>query len=154
MQAQLNQWYVRWFLWNCKVMDMFLGRRNANRYSQGTNLCHFFRTLMLGSLVTVLSVAVWAYMLITMLVMPFVLFNFVSVAVTVGVVVTMFAVIVGVVAVIAVAPAVIAGAAARVNNKVKDTAQSPPGLARVAWAYVMGIKNRFCPTIKFGKDAQ
>jgi hypothetical protein len=89
-----------------------------------------------------------------MLVMPFVLFNFVSVAVTVGVVVAMFAVIVGVVAVIAVAPAVIAGAAARVNNKVKDTAQSPPGLARVAWAYVMGIKNRFCPTIKFGKDAE
>jgi len=154
MQAQLNQWYVRWFLWNCKVMDTFLGRHNVDRYTQGTNLCHFFRTLMLGSVVTVMSVAVWLYMLITLVVMPFVLFNFVSVAITVGVAVMMFVVVVTCVAVILVAPGAVRAAYNKITNTVKTPSDKPPGIMQVVWAYVVGIKNRFCPTIKFGKDAE
>lgn len=154
MQAQINQWYVRWFLWNCGVLDQFTGKCRTHQYAQGTNLCHFFRTLLLGSMVTVLSVGLWAYLLITMFVMPFVLFNFVSLAITVGGVVTMFAVVLAVMFLCSVVPYAVTKAYKKINHRAPAPSDKPPGIAQVAWAYIMGIKNRFCPTIRFDKDAR
>ena len=154
MKAQINQWYVRWFLWNCGVLDKFTGKSRADQYAQGTNLCHFFRTILLGSMVTLLSVGLWVYLLITMFVMPFVLFNFVSVAITVGGIVTILAAAAAVVLLSTVVPSAVMSAYNKFTNKQKPPSDKPPGIAQVAWAYVMGIKNRFCPTIRFDKDAQ
>lgn len=154
MKAEINQWYVRWFLWNCGVLDQFTGKRRAVQYEQGTNLCHFFRTLLLGSMVAVLSVGLWAYLLITIFVMPFVLFNFVSVAISVGVAITLLAAVVALVLLFTVVPSAMVHAYNKFTNKQKPPSDKPPGIAQVAWAYIMGIKNRFCPTIRFDKDAR
>lgn len=154
MKAQINQWYVRWFLWNCGVLDQFTGKRRAVQYAQGTNLCHFFRTMLLGSMVTMLSLGAWAYLLITMFVMPFVLFNFVSVAIAVGGVVTMFAAALLVALLCTVAPGAVSKAYNKLMHRHKPPSDKPPGIAQVIWAYVQGVKNRFCPTIRFDKDAR
>jgi hypothetical protein len=154
MKAEINQWYVKWFLWNCRVLDQFTGKRRTEQYTQGTNLCHFFRTLLLGSMVAVLSVGLWAYLLISIFVMPFVLFNFVSVAISVGVAITLLAAAVALVLLGTVAPSAVAHAYKKITNSVKPDSDKPPGITQVAWAYIMGIKNRFCPTIRFDKDAR
>lgn len=153
MQVHMNEWYVRWFLWNCEVLAQFTGKRKWADYEKGTNLCHFFRTILLGSLITVLSLGVWAYMLITLFVMPFVLFQFVSVAITVGIVVAVIAAGIALAFTVTVLPGVVSGAYHKFTHRQKPATHTQTGLRHVAWSYMMGIKNRFCPTIKFHKDA-
>jgi hypothetical protein len=153
MQAQINQWYVRWFLWNCEVLDKFWDKNRTRKYAQGTNLCDFFRTILLGTLITMLSLAIWAYMIITVFVMPFVLFNFVSVAVTVGVWLAAVMALFLLVIVLTTVPTVVLDAYDRFTHTIKAPSDKPPSLTQVTWVYLKGIKNRFCPTIRFDKDA-
>jgi hypothetical protein len=154
IQAKINQWYVRWFLWNCKVLDVFWDLKRTQKCAQGTNLCDFFRTIMWGSVVAVLSVAVWAYLLITIFVMPFVLFNFVSVAISVGILVALFAAALLVALMCTVLPDAVRAGYRKLTNTPAAAPNKPPGITHIVWTYLQGVKNRFCPTIRFDKDAE
>lgn len=154
MQANQNQWYVKWFTWNCRVLDRFwqLDRSREFKYERGTNLCHFFQTLMWGTIVQVLSVAIWAYVIFTVFVLPWMLFSVSGVLWTVLSFLTVIAAIV----------AVVAGTVGALQSKEwihrkwetfsEVKSDQPPKFYQVMWQYVVSVKQKFCPTIQFRKE--
>lgn len=152
MQVNTGQWYARWFLWSCRVLDrwrMDLGDRESRALRKGTNLCGFFRTLLWGVLVSASSLALWIYTAWAILVLPFVVFNIATVAMTVVMMLVISAAIVAVVATVVAAPDIIRWTGAHMGNLVRTDDTRPPGFASICWSYISGIKQRFCPTITF-----
>lgn len=154
MQINTDQWYARWFLWSCRVLDRW---RNGNREFEarfrGTNLCQFFRTLVWASLVSAWSIGLWAYIAFVLLVLPFLLFNVTTVAMAVGIIAV--AALVGIATVVIVlvsTPEVLRWAGNRLSeakDRMEPEPNRPPSFLGVCWAYAVGIKQRFCPTITF-----
>lgn len=88
MNLQSRLWYVRWFFWCCRVLDNFMNTKPTHyrrqvKYANGTNLCHFFRILMWGNLLFVLTLAAYGYVFFTVFILPLILFKFVSVGIVV-----------------------------------------------------------------------
>lgn len=156
METNNSQWYVKWFKWNCAVLDRFWSRDvpRIYQFQNGTNLCHFFQVLFWGTVVQIASVAAWAFAVFTFLIMPWVLFSALSVIITVGVIVGILAAFIAVVAV----AVGIKDAKEWVVLKTQQALNPEPGAApkfyQVAWQYAVGVKKKFCPTIQFKKDSQ
>lgn len=82
MDLSQHTWYVRWFFWCCRIEDRFCtpkhrrdrGYTRTERYRAGTNLCHFFRTLLLGSLLFALTLALYFYVLFVLVILPLLTF--------------------------------------------------------------------------------
>lgn len=154
MQAEDHQWYVKWFKWNCRVLDRFwqLDCIREIKYDAGTNLCHFFQVLLWGTVVQVVSMAIWAYVIFTVFVLPWLLFSMSGVLGTVA----------GFLAVIAAIAGIVVGTVGAlesktwVNRKWETLGQvapgQPPKFYQVMWQYVASIKQKFCPTIQFRKE--
>jgi len=152
MQVNTDQWYARWFLWSCRVLDrwhMDDGDREYRARMRGTNLCGFFRTLLWGVLISASSLAVWIYAATTILVLPFVVFNITTVATTVAMTVAIFTAVVALLTALVAAPDIARWAGERVGNLARTDTTQPPGFAGICWSYIKGIKQRFCPTITF-----
>ena len=152
MQVNSDQWYVKWFLWNCNILDRWLNpgyasRRVERAMNKGTDLCTFFRTILLGTLVVLLNLAVWAWVAFVMLVMPFLLFNVTTVAMTVGLFVVLFAAAMLVATAVVGAPEAIRWVARKTSSAVKKAPQRAPTFLQVFGRYLIGVKQRFCPTI-------
>ena len=152
MQVNSDQWYVRWFLWNCRIMDQFLNSdrphtRAHRALERGTDLCTFFRTILLGSLITLLNLALWLYIMGVFFVAPFLLFNITTVAMTVGFVVAVIAGAFAVVVVVVGTPEAVKWAAAKTRSAVEAAPHKAPSFLQVCYRYLLGIKQRFCPTI-------
>jgi hypothetical protein len=152
MQVNSDQWYVRWFLWNCRIMDQWMNhghpsRRVEQAMSRGTNLCTFFRTMLLGTVVVLLNLAVWAWVAFVMLVAPFLLFNMTTVAMSVGLFVVAVLAAMLLAAAVVGAPDAIRWVARKTSNAVKEAPQHAPTFLQVFGRYLVGVKQRFCPTI-------
>lgn len=152
MQVNSDQWYVRWFLWNCRIVDKWINlhrpsQRVERAMSQGTNLCTFFRTILLGTLVALLSLAVWAWVAFVLLVAPFLLFNMTTVAMSVALFVAVLVAAMLLAAAVVGAPDAIRWVARKTSNAVKDAPQHAPTFLQVFGRYLVGVKQRFCPTI-------
>ena len=153
MEAHSDQWYVGWFRWSCRVLDRFVRLRRydrEHRYQHGTNLCHFFRTLFWGTTVAAASLAMWAWTAYVVVVMPLTMFPLAGLAHTIGLVLACIAGL----AVLVFSVLLVLSAAEKVPEiagKVKPNMERAPGFARVAWTYVRSVKQRFCPTITFGR---
>jgi hypothetical protein len=152
VQVNSSQWYVRWFLWNCMVLDRwwnseYVPMRARRAMEHGTDLCTFFRTILLGTVVAALNLGIWLYMVGVFLVAPFLLFNVttvaMSVAVVLGIVAAIFALATAVV--FAVSATQWLGRKARVAAH--DAPSAAPSFLQVFGRYLVGIKQRFCPTI-------
>jgi len=154
MQLNSDQLYVKWFLWNCNVLDRFIdpdlagdSARRAMRH--GTTLCGFFHRLFWGTLVSALSVFVWMYPMFTLFVLPFLLFNITTVAMTVGFAVTVLAATVLLAAAVVMTPTALRWLATRRRLDEAPETEAPPSFGQVTWSYVKGIKQRVCPRITF-----
>lgn len=152
MQVNSDQWYVRWFLWNCQIMDRFLNHdrhqtRAERALRRGTDLCTFFRTILVGSLIVLLSLSLYLYILGVFFVAPFLLFNITTVAMTVGFVVAVIAGAFAVVVVVVGTPEAVKWAAAKTRSAVEAAPHKAPSFLQVCYRYLLGIKQRFCPTI-------
>jgi hypothetical protein len=157
MQLDLNLWYVRWFFWSCHARDRFLllpSTRDVYSSAQkfrlsGTNLCQFVRMLFIGVAIVMLTVATYLYLLFVVLILPFILFRFMSIGATL-----LFAleVLLG----ITLTVTIIIGIAIGINRTVsylhdRTTSQPErsPGFFRLMIAYFVAVKRRYCPMIVF-----
>lgn len=152
MQVISDQWYVRWFLWNCQIMDRFLNHtrhqtRAERALRRGTDLCTFFRTILVGSLIVLLSLSLYLYILGVFFVAPFLLFNITTVAMTVGFVVAVVAGAFALVVVVMGTPEAVKWAARKTRSAVEAAPHKAPSFLQVCYRYILGIKQRFCPTI-------
>ncbi len=115
--------------------------------SRGTNLCTFFRTILLGTVVVLLNLAVWAWVAFVMLVAPFLLFNVTTVAMSLAFIVgVVVAAALGATAILG-APDAIRWVARKTSSAVKEAPERAPTFLQVFGRYLMGVKQRFCPTI-------
>lgn len=153
METRYDAWYVGWFIWSCRVMDRFAPREHAReqRYGRQTNLCHFFRTIVLGTLAAMASLMLWAWVAWVAIAMPLMLFPLAGLAMMAG---TVLAILVGVVALVVGGLAIAAGMerAPEAWGRLRGTIARPeraPGFARVTWTWLVSIKQRWCPTIRF-----
>ena len=152
MQVNSNQWYVRWFLWNCQIMDQFLNHdrhqtRAERALRRGTDLCTFFRTILVGSLIVLANLGLWLYVLGVFFVVPFLLFNITTVAMTIGFVIGIIVAAFAVVVVVIGTPEALKWAAAKTRSAVEAAPDATPSFLQVCYRYLVGIKQRFCPTI-------
>lgn len=157
MNVNSNQWYVRWFFWNCRALDNFTSRDlryddpREEQYSEGTNLCQFFRVMLFGTLVSLASVGSVIYTVFCFVILPFLLFNATNVLSAVGVVFGVFVGAIGLVCICVAAP----GGVEWVTKKTKQTLKNQeksPSFFYVFCQYIIGVKKRFCPTITFKKE--
>ena len=121
------------------------------KYENGTNLCHFFRTLLLGSIVTILSISLWFSMAWTVLIMPWITFSAASIATVVLVLMLIVGTLVAVVVGAFSAPAAIKWVSGKAQTVLVNS-DGKPSFAAVVASYLAGIKSRFCPTIRFIKE--
>lgn len=152
MNCETNQWYVRWFRWSCQVLDRSLPKieyERTDRYSRGTNLCHFFQTIWWGTLLAVISASMWIYVLAVTLWLPLYLFPLSSVMTTVGLTVIVVAAFVALLCAIVCFPDAVQFLRRRAQSATKQIDGSPPSFVQVCVTYVKSIKQRFCPTITF-----
>ncbi len=152
MQVNSDQWYVRWFLWNCRILDQWLNPGHASRrveraMNKGTDLCTFFRTILLGTLVALLNLAVWAWTAFVLLVAPFLLFNVTTVAMSLAFIVGVVAAAMLVVVAVVGTPDAIRWVARKTSSAVKEAPERAPTFLQVFGRYLKGVKQRFCPTI-------
>ena len=152
MQVNSNQWYVRWFLWNCRIMDQFLNSdrpytRAHRALERGTDLCTFFRTILVGSLIVLLSLSLYLYIVGVFFVAPFLLFNITTVAMTFGFVVAVIAGAFALVVVVMATPEAAKWAVRKTRSAVEAAPHKAPSFLQVCYRYLVGIKQRFCPTI-------
>jgi len=156
MQANTNQWYVRWFIWSCRVLDRFnpadyhADMRERRALEEGTNLCTFFRTLLWGLLVSAYNLLAYAALVYAVLILPFQLFNLSAIA---AVFMVIFSVVV-VATAFTVGISAVPYAAGKIVRHVAKRRQDdgPPGFLKVCWRYLVGIKQRFCPMITFVQE--
>ncbi len=152
MQLNSDQWYVKWFLWNCRILDQWLNPGHASRrveraMNKGTDLCTFFRTILLGTVVALLNLAVWAWVVFVLLVAPFLLFNVTTVAMSLVFIVGVLVASGSVATAVMGAPAAIRWVARKTSSAVKEAPQRAPTFLQVFGRYLKGVKQRFCPTI-------
>lgn len=156
MQLNLQTWYVQWFFWSLRVLDRFCktanGRRNFSseeKYYHGTNICHFFRTLLLGNLIAAVTLATYG-LLLWAIILPFLLFPLVSVGKTVLIVLAMLTTV-------ALTMFIIIGGARGVNHVIQRLNTRPvntqPGFWKLLIHYIVSIKQQFCPIIQFRGDS-
>ena len=155
MQVNSDQWYVKWFLWNCKILDKWLhtsysDQRVHKAMGRGTDLCTFFRTILLGSLVVLLNLVVWVWMICVLLVMPFWLFNVATVAMAVGFVlclVTALTAIALLILAVEFMPTALQWVTRKASNSIAKAPRHAPTFLQVFGGYLVGVKQRFCPMI-------
>lgn len=152
MQVNSDQWYVRWFLWNCRIMDQCLNSdrphtRADRALRRGTDLCTFFRTILVGSLIVLANLGLWLYVLGVFFVAPFLLFNVTTVAMTVGFLVTVVTCAFAAVAAVVATPGAVKWVAGKTRSAVEAAPDATPSFLQVCYRYLVGIKQRFCPTI-------
>lgn len=152
MIAHENQWYVGWFRWSCRVLDKALPQfdyRRTTRYAKGTNLCHFFRTLMWGTGLALFCGGTWIYLLYVVLIQPWILFPALSVATVAG---GIIALVTAVFILMAALFWIIEGGKRLIDwldGHKWNPGEEKAGFGRVVGTYAKGLKDRFCPTISF-----
>jgi hypothetical protein len=154
MQALDRQWYVKWFKWNCKILDRFWETHphREHKYENRTNLCAFFQILFWGTVLQIVIAATYVFMFTTVFILPWVLFPATSVLLGVGSVLAIFLVVVLVVISIVGAKDGAAWMRKTVHKWVTPEPEKPMKFIHVVCQYVVSIKHKFCPTISFKKE--
>jgi hypothetical protein len=164
MDLAQHRWFVRWFFWCCRVEDRFCsskrrldrGYSRTERYFDGTNLCHFFRTLLFGSLIFGLTVALYAYLFFVVVILPLLLFRTVAVATIVLVILGILAGAAGFVAILVFGVPWVVQWLNRWGTRWAQANPRPdnqePGFFRLAYGYYRGLKQQICPLIAFKGD--
>ena len=150
MKTSVNAWYVRWFMWNCRVLENVFPNK-IMYYENGTNLCQFFRTLLFGTIAAVWSIAVYVYIATVALIMPFVLFGAMPVISTLAIVIAAVSLFIGSIVLVMYTAERSSDASSWITEKTMGTSEHPTFLAVIV-NYIVGVKKKFCPTITFVKE--
>jgi|ERR1035437_3554979 hypothetical protein len=164
MALNPDAWFVKWFFWSCHMIDHFWltqsGRfyhSRAEKYKNGTNLCHFFRTLLWGSLMAAAVAGLYLYGIFVIFILPFILFQAYSIFEIIGIVLAIAAGFVFFVGIIVGFVYVVRKTVERIRdwrdaNCDKSIEKIKPklGFVFLAMEYIRAAKQRICPLITFG----
>ena len=149
MRMDPSLWFVQWFFWSCRVLDHFLGGYNprSEKYKTGTNICHFFRTLMWGGIITIMVAGWYLWLFYVTCILPFMLFRVSSI----GMLILLVVCILVVVAIIA---ATVFGVskmftAYMAYRATRDDTNSEPGFLTMTYLYLKAWKEKYCLIIEF-----
>ena len=151
MQLNETQWHVRWFRWNQRVLDRFADRdEDLSLYltRRGTNLCTYMRTILLGTVVSVLSIG-WWMLLAAFAMMPFWAFGLLGVGIGLSIVAMFIGVII---AVVWLAGQGIPNVVITVRGMFVPGDGQPVGMLACVYQWIRACKQRICPIITFSKD--
>ena len=164
MNINPNTWYAVWFRWSCGVLDRAwpMSWNNIPRvemYQRGTNLCHFLRTMMLGTIVALMSAATWLYFITVITVVPVYLYGATPVLVSMGALVFMILVAGVVVWLLSeVFPKVYTtvknGTKAKISSMIHVAQDQTPSFLKLLMNHLVAVKQKYCPTIGFNKDTK
>lgn len=149
MKLGESQWHVKWFRWNCRVLDNFTNSEGGREYTlaSAADLCTYMRTILLGTVVATFSVAWWAG-LVYAIALPFLVFGMFETAFAITSTIAGVALLLGMVWVIGtVLPQTMMKLFAKRPHR--DT---NPGFISCVAQYMRATKQRFCPLITFTKD--
>jgi hypothetical protein len=158
MEVNSKTWYARWFLWSCDVLSYFTDSEqySRNSYQNGTNLCHFFRTILFGTLIAAVSLLTLVYAAFSIFVLPFILFPLVPFIAGVGVVIGIGVLFVAFLALALYSITFSKEYLEKLENRKREESliekNKDPSFFGVFYVYLKGIKEKFCPTIRFKKD--
>lgn len=151
MRMNPSLWFVQWFFWSCRVLDRFFCRNGygmrTEKYKNGTNICHFFRTLLWGMIIT-LGVVAWYLWLAFVVLLPFILFRISSLGMVTFLMIC-------VVAVIGIIVATIYGICTLVQMYADYAAtreakpDNGPSFTKMTYLYLKAWKERYCLIIEF-----
>jgi hypothetical protein len=164
MTLNPNAWFVKWFFWSCHMIDHFWltqsGRfysSRAKKYKNGTNLCHFFRTLLWGSLMTVAVAGLYLYGIFVILILPFIEFQTRSIFEVIGIILAILAGLAilvgsiwGLIHVFVITLERIRDWREANCDKSIEKIKPKLGFIFLAMEYLRAIKQRICPLISFG----
>lgn len=163
MNLNKQQWYVRWFFTCLAVIDEFAGDHGDRVYKNrhGASLCPFVRvSLIWGPLIILLHLVVYAGAIVSVTLLPIILFGF-------GSYITLIAGITGVIAVIWLCKKAedalkqwrrrVREARWQAAIEAPESDEQPkteavkkgPSFASVLWSYAVAAKQRVCPIINF-----
>jgi hypothetical protein len=145
-------WFVNWFFWSCRILDKLFPPGFEYRevqYQNGTNICHFFRTLLFG--MTALSLVLAWYMLLFFVgfVLPFILFHASSIGFAIFI---MGCVVVAGVIIVATVFGIIKLGAMYLEYRREQMPHEPsnkPSFLTLAYLYLKAWKERYCLIIEF-----
>jgi len=163
MNLHSQLWYVRWFFWCCRVIDRFCSTQRAlafessrlTKYARGTDLCHFFRILVWGNLIFLVTLSVFGYVLYVVFVLPLILFSFINVTqLVIQAILTL-----GGIGSLLFGLILLLNALGHwrqsylLTHPAKPVDPTRPGFWRVIGDYYGALKARLCPIIKFVEAA-
>jgi uncharacterized metal-binding protein len=133
------------------VLDKFTNTWDPREqsYRKGTNLCEFMRTLVFGTILSIVSLLWWT-LLVGAVITPFVLFGTATLPwIGMGI-----GVIVGVMLVLTLVFGGIPAMVTMVKEHVHDWVDNPsqPGFLRMVAIWLRAAKQKMCPIIKFTKE--
>ena len=155
-----KKWLTSWFHFSCRLIDYFwlthAGRyfsSREERYAEGTNLCHFVRTMGFGILISFIVISMYLYVAFVALVLPFMAFSAYNIL-------YIFEIIGLIIVVVIVGMAIVVGGFFGIRwiyrqimwslpDKIVETETKQPGLCRVLYDYYAAVKQRICPIIIF-----
>lgn len=156
MNLSANIWYVKWFFWSVAVIQATRGKpynidNRINQFLQkGTNLCQFMRTILIGTFFTGANILVWINAVFVVFIYPCILFppsDILSAIFLLLCILLAIAIVVG----LAIG---FVRVGTHVSEKVYDWANkrsdTNPGFFTLMIKYIVSVKQKFCPAIKFG----
>lgn len=159
MNLNYSMWYVKWFFWNLRVLDRFCKKKSRayispshEKYIHGTNICHFFRTLVLGTTIMFFVVVLYIWAFFVVFILPLILFQVYSILGILGILA--FA-ICGMSLVIAIIFGLM-NFGTYVYDKMQNRSNrqdKKPGFFTVMCKYIVSVKQQFCPVIKFEENS-
>ncbi len=159
LEVDYKTWYVRWFFFNCKVLDNFSPRQwKDSRYetyndNKTTNLCDFFKIIFFGSLATLANILVASFFLFSIIIYPIISFSFVSVSVTLLAFLAIFALVIGMIILVYYLTVVLPKKAKeKIEKRLLSSEKTNPSGFVLFLNFLQGKMKNFCPTIKFKKD--
>lgn len=155
MELNSNSWHVKWFKWSCRALDNAWpsGGFREHRFTWRTDLCTYFRIIMMGTLAALYSGLAWFSMVAVFSILPIYLFGIIHMMI-------FYAVLAGV-AVIGLGfiwlalegfPSASQIVKDRVSHMVMVTKDGSPTVMALVAERIRAAKNRYCPTISFKRE--
>lgn len=146
MELDSSRWLVRWYFCCVDIWSAFFGGMTKTAYDvkrSGTNLCHFVQLSFLwGPFALLLTLAMYAGALYVATVGTVKALGFPTVAVVLGTILALIAVVVLVVIISERRPE-------RRYRYNEDVAPKPPS---IIWEYLKARKQKICPMISFARS--
>ena len=139
MDLSVNTWYVGWFFY---MASWFASSKIDQFKTNGTTLCQFIRIALFGGLIFIAAVLFLSWIVLDMLlvgpVMSLGWTGFLVLPTMILMVIIFFAVIGGMILL-----------GRFIGSKISGNLSADPSTLSLIWQYIVAVKHKMCPIIKF-----